>query len=97
MTRALIHVPTEDYEAYADRCMDYLNERGYEFVGIVCGEYEKVQKMFDNDGATVAIVASETYLDPDRKPRIEVATNHPASQFEKHHRTTRVNRRDAGA
>lgn len=73
MTRALIHVPTEDYEAYADCCMDYINERGYEFVGIVRGGYDKVKSVFDRDGATVAIVATEAYLDPNRKGRVEVA------------------------
>lgn len=92
MTRAIIFVTNEEYEAQADRCMQYLEERGYEFEGLVRGDWTKVQHMFDNDGATVAIVAEEVCLDPNRKPRIEVATNQPASQFDRHHRTTRINR-----
>lgn len=80
MTRALIHVPVDEYEAHADRCMDYINEQGYEFVGFVHGEYQKVKDIFDRDGASVAIVATDAHVDRNRKGRVEVVPNRPVPE-----------------
>lgn len=80
MTRALIHVPTEAYEAHADRCMRYIEEHGYEFVGLIRDDWTKVKHMFDNDGASVAIVADVEHLDPNRKGRVEVVPDRPVPE-----------------
>ncbi len=92
MTRAIVHVPNEEYEADADLCMQYIEEHGYEFVGLVRGDWDNVKSVFDRDGASVAIVASEEYLDPHRKGRVEVVANQPApGRWER----TRIIRRNA--
>lgn len=75
MTRAVIFTTSDEYGPQLDRCMRYLNAKGYKFEGVVRGNWAQVQKIFDDDGATVAIVDRETYLDPNRKPRIEVAAD----------------------
>lgn len=72
MTRAIIYVPSGAFDPHAARCMQYLQDRGYEFQGIVRDDWTKAQRMLDNDQATVAIVATVEDLDPNRKPRIEV-------------------------
>lgn len=80
MTRAVIYTTTEEYEPQVERCMRYLNAKGYQFEGVVRGNWAQVQHMFDNDGASVAIVDREVYLDPKRKPRIEVAADEDLPQ-----------------
>lgn len=78
MTRAIVFVPSTDYEIHTDRCMQYLKEQGYQFEGLIRGDWAKVLRMFADDGASIAIVATEEHLDPERKPRVEVVANQPS-------------------
>jgi hypothetical protein len=97
VTRAIIFVPAKDFEPHADRCMDHLHARGYQFQGMICGDWDAAQRMMDDGETSVVLVATETYLDPNRKPRIEVVANQQTGQYERHHRTARINRPGAGA
>lgn len=78
-SRAIIFVKSEDFDPNAAQCMQYCEEQGYQFEGLVRDDWEEVKRMFAEDQATVAIVASLDDLDPNRKPRVEVArTNAPS-------------------
>lgn len=95
MTRAIVYVKTDsEYEAHAARCLEHCQQRGYEFQGLIRDDWEAAQKMLGDGQTSVIIVASETQLDPDRKPRIEVVANQPpATKWEER---TRLIRRNAG-
>ena len=82
MTRAIIHVPpTEDFDQHASRCLDYCEQQGYEFQGIT-RDWAAVQQMLGDGQTSVVIVSTEEHLDPNRKPRVEVVANQPASRYE---------------
>lgn len=93
MTRAIVYVKTDSgYEADVDRCLDYCARHGYEFRGLIRDDSAAADRMMSNGETSVVLVPSESYLDPNRKPRIEVVSHEPAaSRWEKR---TRIIRRD---
>lgn len=97
MTRAIVYVPSGDFDPHAARCTAFSEERGYDLKGIVRDDWESVKKMMQNGEVSVVLVAVDGHLDPNRTPRIEVvaeqSTNQPASRWEKR---TRVIRRGEG-
>lgn len=93
MTRAIVYVPCGEFDPHAARCMQYCQDRGYEFQGLVRGNWSAVQRLLSDGEASVVIVSTEEHLDPDRKPRIEVVAHQPAGdQWSKR---TRIIRRNA--
>lgn len=93
MTRAIIYVPSDGFEAHASRCMEYCKAQGYEFKGLIRGNWEAARGMALRGETTVVIVASEQHLDPQRKPRIEVVANQPGET--RWENRTRIIRRNA--
>lgn len=93
MTRAVVFVKTgDDFEPHADRCLDYCEQRGYHFQGIIRDDWSAVEKMLGTGETSVVIVSTEAHLDPDRRPRIEVVNNQPAAT--RWEARTRIIRRD---
>lgn len=92
MTRAIIYIPSDAFEPHASMCMQYCEARGYTFEGLVRDDWPAVQRMFDNDEASVAIVSEFKHLDPNRKPRVEVVADQPPAGQEELpiHRRTRI-------
>jgi hypothetical protein len=78
MTRAIIFVPSGEFEPHASIAMQHCAEQGYNLHAIVRDDWKAVQNMLDNDEATVAIVSDFKHLDPNRKPRVEIAESNPA-------------------
>lgn len=74
MTRAIIYIPPTGYEQSGARCLDYVRDRGYEFKGIV-RDWAAVHRMLGAGEVTVAVVADERDLDPQRKPRVEYVSH----------------------
>lgn len=96
-SRAVVFVKSTDFDPNAAQCMQYCEQQGYQFQGIVRDDWNVVERMFADDQATVAIVATAADLDPNRKRRIEIVANQPAARYEHHPRTARIIRPDAGA
>lgn len=72
-SRAIIFVESADFEPDAARCMQYLEDRGYQFEGIIQDDQKEAERMLKDNEATVAIVVSADQLKPPiSKPRIEV-------------------------
>lgn len=95
MTRAIVYVKTDDkYVAHVDQCMDYCQRQGYDFQGLISDDWAAAERMRDAGETTVIIVATAAHLDPERKPRIEVANQPAVTRWETR---THVIRRDAGA
>lgn len=78
MTKAIIYVPHGQFDPHAALCMQHCEDRGYDFHGIVSGDWGAVQRMLGDGEASVVIVSTEAHLDPNRSPRIEVVANQPA-------------------
>lgn len=76
MTRAIAYIPSADYERSAARCIEYIHAMGYDFKGLV-RDWATVQRMFEDDEITCAIVAHPAELDPARKPRVEFVSDSP--------------------
>lgn len=93
MTRAIIFIPTTDYEQSAAVCLDHVQKRGYEFKGIV-REWAEVQRMLGVGEVSVAIVADERDLDPQRKPRVEYVSHHTGNGGRRWDERTRLIRRN---
>lgn len=99
MTRAIIFVPSENYDEHAARCLAYIEQQGYELRGIIRDNWAAAEEMMGNGETSVVLVSAEAHLDPARKPRIEVldqivpyANNEqPASMRD---RRTRIMRRN---
>lgn len=93
MTRAIIYVPAAGYERSAARCLDHVQQRGYDFKGIV-QDWSQVHRMLGAGEVSVAIVADERDLDPERKPRVEYVSHQrdAAGRFEQ--RTKLIRRRN---
>lgn len=72
MTRAIVYVPSDAFEPHATTCMEYCEQRGYQFRGLIRGDWEAVKQMFTDDEASVVIVSDFRHLDPNRKPRLEI-------------------------
>jgi hypothetical protein len=90
MTKAVVFVPSRDFDPHAARCVAYVEERGYELVGIVRDDWAAVQKMMVDGETSVVIVSEERHLNPRRKPRVEVVANAPApSRWEQRTRVIR--------
>lgn len=83
MTRAVIYVPSDDFDPHAARCTIYAEERGYELAGIVRDDWAAVQRMLGDGEASVALVSIEEHLPAERKPRVEVVVNAAGSRWEK--------------
>lgn len=92
MTRAIVYVPSKDFDPHAALCSVYATEHGYDIVGIVRDDWTAVQKMLGDGEASVALVSVEEHLPPKRKPRIEVVANAVKSRWEGR---TRIIRRNA--
>ena len=73
--RAFIYIPAGAYESHAARCYDYLEHKGYEFIGLVRDDWRAAVDMLYTGRADVGIVAAD-YLDPRRKPRFEYVSNY---------------------
>lgn len=99
MTRAIIFVPSENYDEHAARCLSYCEQQGYEFTGIIRDDWEAAEKMMKDGQTSVVLVSVEAHLNPERKPRIEVLdqivpyadNEQPASMRD---RRTRIMRRN---
>lgn len=94
MTRAIVYLPPTDYARSAAACFAHLHARGYEFKGVV-QDWKIARRMLNKGECTVAIVAHMSDLDPNRKPRIEVATQQLPEGGKWWDETTRIIRRDA--
>jgi hypothetical protein len=73
VTIAVIFVPAHDIAEFGKQCMDYCAARGYEVAGVIRGDWNAAISMTRASSATVVVIASWDHLDPDRKPRVEVA------------------------
>lgn len=94
MTRAIIFVPPgPGYEQSAAQCLDHAEFCGYQLAGIV-RDWQEVHRMLGNGEVSVAIVADERDLDPQRKPRVEVVANQPAAGSSQEQQRTRLIRRN---
>lgn len=91
MTRAIIFVPSENYDEHAARGLEHCERQGYDFQGLILDDWEEANRMMLDGETSVVIVSTEEHLDPQRKPRIEVVANQPASRYETR---TRLIRRD---
>lgn len=89
MTRAVVYVPSGDFDPHAARCTAYAQERGYDLVGIVIDDWPAVQRMLAVGETSVVLVSEEQHLDPERKPRVEVVAAQSASRWEKRTRIIR--------
>jgi hypothetical protein len=94
MTRAIIFVPAKDFEPHADRCLAHCEAQGYEFQGIIRGDWDAAQRMMGDGETSVVLVSTEDHLPPNRKPRIEVVANQALSRWETR---SRIIRRPGGA
>ena len=92
MTRAIVYVPAGELDPHAARCLAYCEAQGYEFRGIIRGDWAAAERMMGDGETSVVLVSTEGHLPPDRKPRIEVVANQALSQRETR---TRVIRRGA--
>jgi hypothetical protein len=90
MTRAVIYVPEGQFDPHADRCMDYLQKRGYQFQGLIRGDWAEAVRMMGDGETSVVLVSTDQHLPADRKPRVEVVADQPT---EAGHRRTRIIRR----
>lgn len=80
MSRAIIFVPSDEFEPHATIAMQHCAEQGYELQAIVRDDWPAVQRMLDADEASVAIVSDFKHLDPNRKPRVEIAGQRPVTE-----------------
>jgi hypothetical protein len=92
---AIIYAPAaENIEATA-RCLEHINERDYEFIGVVVKEFDEAQQMLDDGTAKICVVDQRSDLPPARTPRYEVVAEFTHNDRNDHHRPTRINRPDA--
>ena len=76
---AVVYIPATvtdpaGFAALAAPCLERIEACGYLFTGIV-RTYADAQALMDQGRAHVVVVASSGHLPPDRRPRIEVATD----------------------
>lgn len=75
MTSAVILVPDiEGKYLFAAQCLDYCAARGYDVAGMIVGDWSAVVDVVRARSIAVVVVARGEHLNPDREPRIEVAT-----------------------
>jgi len=83
---AVIFIPTallsaDDYNAALARCNAYCNRCDYTVIGIA-RTWEEVEEAYARRDIGVLVVDRPDHLDPNREPRIEVATEHAAPRVE---------------
>jgi hypothetical protein len=93
LTRAIIFISGQLDPSAADRCMDHVKERGWEFGGLE-RDWDEAVRLAKAGEVDVILVDTEAGLDPNRKPRVEVVANQPATRYETR---TRLIRRRGGA
>lgn len=99
MLRAVIFVPSNEFDPHAGRCTQHCEDQDYELAGIVRDDWPTVARMLSAGEVDVVVVSSETHLDPRRLPRIEVVAQQPTCgrRISPWEQRTRVIRRGAGA
>lgn len=94
-------------------CIEYCIAQGYAMCGVIQDDWTKACDYLHSGKADVLVVADDRALDPDRFPRVEVVAHQDteptrpdvptgrrttnAGPEVRHIRTSRINRRDAGA
>lgn len=96
MTRAIVFVPSDEFDPHAARCTAYAEDRGYELQGVIRDDWAAAQRMLGDGQTSVVIVSEESHLDPNRRPRIEVVANQYSSRNSRWEQRTRVIRRILG-
>jgi hypothetical protein len=89
VTRAIVFVPSDDFDPHATRCVAYAEERHYELVGVVRDDWNAVLRLIGDGQVGVVVVSDEAHLDPERQPRVEVVANQYSSRWEKRTRVIR--------
>jgi hypothetical protein len=69
---AVIFVRPENYGVTAARCLDYCEQKRYNVVGLIPGDWAAALRMLGQGLAGVIVVGSADRLDLEREPRIEV-------------------------
>lgn len=74
-TKAIIFLPgTDQLAEHATTCMDYCAARGYHVAGVVTADWVTAMLTVTQNEA-VLVVARPDHLDPQRLPRVEIATD----------------------
>src|SRR6476659_5812842 len=97
MPRAIVFVPSDHFDPHADHCIEHCEERGYTLVAIVRDNWSAVVGMIAAKQAEIVVVSTETHLDPERLPRVEVVADQPACgrRISPWEQRTRIIRRNA--
>lgn len=82
MAKAVVFVRSDDFDPHATRCTIYCEEQGYELVGVILDDWDRVDEMRDRKEVNVVVVSEESHLDPDRPFRVEVVAHAASSRRE---------------
>lgn len=74
MITAVIFVSADAPQSHVDRCLNHCITHAYEITTVVRGDWNEVTRMRASGEAQVVVIARWDHLDPERLPRVELAT-----------------------